>query len=193
MFDAPGVTLTGGILEGIGTVAANVTNGGEVASGTSPRDPERRGRLHADADGVLVAEVTAAGNDLLDATGMATLDGTLEIETDAGFTPTLGDTFKVVEGSSRSGEFADVNGSGSRARTTSSTTRPTSPSGDLPQRAAGGLGRRRQRREGDAGTNDAGFAVQLSRAAEHSRSRSTTGPSNGTAERRTTTRRRRAR
>ncbi len=36
VFDAPGVTLTGGILEGTGTVAANVTNGGEVRPGTSP-------------------------------------------------------------------------------------------------------------------------------------------------------------
>ena len=112
MFDAAGMTLTGGILEGTGTVAANLTNGGEVRPGTSPGTLAVDGAYTQTAAGVLVAEITASGHDLLDATGVATLDGTLEVETAAGFTPSLGDTFKVVEGASRTGEFADVNGIG---------------------------------------------------------------------------------
>ena len=61
VFDAPGVTLTGGILEGTGTVAANVTNGGEVRPGTSPGTLNVDGAYTQTPDGVLVAEVTAAG------------------------------------------------------------------------------------------------------------------------------------
>ena len=162
VFEASGVPLTGGILEGTGTVAANVTNGGEVRPGTSPGTLNVDGAYTQTPDGVLVAEVTATGNDLLDATGAASLDGTLEIETASGFTPSLGDTFKVVEGSARSGEFADVNGIGggpyevlyNPADVTLQTIAPS----DLPAFSIDDVAVR----EGNSGTTNAVFRVHLS-------------------------------
>ena len=141
------MTLTGGILEGTGTVAANLTNGGEVRPGTSPGTLAVDGAYTQTAAGVLVAEITASGHDLLDATGAATLDGTLEVETAAGFTPSVGDTFKVVEGASRTGEFADVNGIGSGPYEVLYEA-DGSACRRRPERSAGTVDRRRHRARG---------------------------------------------
>ena len=63
VFDSTGVILSGGILEGNGTVAANLTNGGEVRPGTSPGTLTVEGAYTQGPGGVLVAEIAASGHD----------------------------------------------------------------------------------------------------------------------------------
>ena len=162
MADGSGVNLTGGTLGGIGTVAANVTNGGEVSPGASVGTLTVQGNYTQTADGVLVAEVTDAGSDLLGVTGQATLDGTLEIETASGFTPTEGDTFEILTASAVADQFANVNGSLAGPydvvyNPTDVTLEVISPS-ELPTVSVGDV----SVEEGDSGETDAGFAVQLS-------------------------------
>ena len=44
------------------------------------------------------------------ATGAVTLDGTLDLSTVGGFTPTVGQTFTILSGSAVTGSFATVTG-----------------------------------------------------------------------------------
>ncbi len=91
-----------------------MTNDGTVSPGLSP------GTLTIQADyvqtplGSLAVEVngTTPGTDfdVLSVTGTASLDGHLGISTGASFTPSLGDTFKIVQAGTRTGTFASVSG-----------------------------------------------------------------------------------
>ena len=87
-----------GTLRGDGQIIGNVSNVGVVAPGNSP------GTLHIDGNytqaGKLQIEIggTTPGSqfDMLDITGAATLDGTLEVSLIDGFTPSVGDVFEIV-------------------------------------------------------------------------------------------------
>ena len=108
-----GVDLQGGRLAGVGTVSGDLTNGAEVAPGTSPGtlavtgayDQTAAGRLAVDLAGTLAGEF-----DVLDVGGLATLDGELAIAVDGAFSPTLGDSFQVLEYGSLAGQFANLTG-----------------------------------------------------------------------------------
>ena len=69
------------------------------------------------SNATLAIEVESGGHDQLNVTGDASLDGTLDILTESGFNPPVGGqpgeigaTYVILTASSRSGEFATVNG-----------------------------------------------------------------------------------
>lgn len=133
------VRLSGGVLGGSGTVEGIVTNGFPPSSGFSPDAtawvkpgfppssglrPRTSGVLTVDGeyvqtgDGVLeigisggsVAEGFPPGHGLLAVSGAATLGGALEIVPDPDSPPRAGQQFEVMTWASRSGQFADVQG-----------------------------------------------------------------------------------
>jgi hypothetical protein len=108
------VTLTGGSLSGTGTVAEGLS----VKEGIVTPGPH--GKLtvagsYAQEGGTLAFGISGptpgSGFDQLLIDGSATLGGMLSLVDEDGFTPALGDTFKIVSGaSSRAGAFASVGG-----------------------------------------------------------------------------------
>jgi hypothetical protein len=94
------VHVGNGRLEGSGLVTANVVNAGRVAPGTSSVP---LGQINVEGDffqepgGTIEIEIGAAGSDLLSISGVAVLDGTLEVTLDAGFTPAPGSSLVVVD------------------------------------------------------------------------------------------------
>lgn len=108
------ITLTGGTLGGVGTVTGNVTNGGLVSPGTAstPGTLSVNGTYTQQAGGVLSARVRSSANDRLSATGAATLDGTLAINS-AGFDPPVGQAYTVLSGGTRTGQFSTITGASS--------------------------------------------------------------------------------
>ena len=119
-----GGTVVGlaGTISGSGSVGGDLQNsGGTVAPGNSPGILTVNGNYTQGTDGTLAIEVAGTGagtgHDQLDVTETATLDGTLDIQTDAGFTPNVGaspgvngDQFVIVTASSVAGNFGTVNG-----------------------------------------------------------------------------------
>lgn len=109
-------TLAGGTLDGTGTVAGALTNsGGTLAPGDAPGRLTVAGSYTQDAGGTLGIGIAGlapgSGFDQLQVDGIATLGGTLSLADEGGFTPALGDTFKIVTGaSSREGTFAALAG-----------------------------------------------------------------------------------
>jgi hypothetical protein len=109
------VAVTGGTLQGDGTLGGPVSNtGGTVAPGSSPGTLTDQGDYTQGAGGTLAEEITGttpgAQFDRLLVGGALSLDGTLAIDSTS-FTPASTDTFKVVSGaSSRSGTFAAITG-----------------------------------------------------------------------------------
>lgn len=109
----PGTLLNGGQLTGSGTVQGDLTNGATVAPSPSPATINVTGNYTQSSAGALSAQVTSTGADKLAVTGTAALDGGLQISTASGFTPTVGQQFQVLTGSSVSGTFATTTGLGS--------------------------------------------------------------------------------
>jgi hypothetical protein len=111
-----GVSIQGGGLAGPGIVDANVTNAGVLTpggdSGTSILTIT--GNYTQTAAGVLGIDigglVAGTGYDQLQINGLATLDGTLNVQLVGGFVPQPGDTFRILTFGSLSGDFAAENG-----------------------------------------------------------------------------------
>ena len=109
------VQTGGGTLSGTGTVRGPLNNtGGTVAPGLSPGILRVTGSYTQGAGGALNVEVggttPGSGHDQLDVSGAASLNGTLNVTTLTGFTPTEGQSFQFLKHASRSGQFATVNG-----------------------------------------------------------------------------------
>ncbi|HEY1583013.1 MAG TPA: putative Ig domain-containing protein [Chthoniobacterales bacterium] len=113
----PGGTLrvsTGGILSGYGQVQAQVivAEGGQIFPGNSPGIFNITGDYQQLAGSTYSAEIggTTAGTDFdqINATGAATLGGTLKVRLVKGFTPTVGQKFQVVKAASTNGSFAVI-------------------------------------------------------------------------------------
>lgn len=102
------------VLSGNGTLAANVSNGGEVRPGTSAGALSIQGDFTQTAAGRLRLELGGlqAGTqfDQLNVTGVATLDGSLTVSYLGGFTLAAGQSFRVLIFSSRAGDFATTTG-----------------------------------------------------------------------------------
>jgi hypothetical protein len=107
------VNAPGGLLEGTGTIDANVGSAGEVAPGLSPGVLTIQGNYVQQSDGGLRIEITGftpeTEYDRLVVTGSATLDGRLTIESAPGFLPPVGTQFNIL-GGLRFGQFASVEG-----------------------------------------------------------------------------------
>lgn len=110
---AAGLTLTTGTLGGTGTVTGNVIHNGTLNVGSSPGTLTIAGDLTLGAGSTLNIELggTTQGvnYDLLQVTGAATLDGTLNVSLFGGFTGTNGDLFDFMTFASRTGDFATIN------------------------------------------------------------------------------------
>ena len=109
------VGIQGGTLAGSGTVIGEVTSSGAVTPGDSgPGILTVTGNYTQTAAGALTVNIegltvgTQYGQ--LAVSGIATLDGTLNIDLLNGYAPNTGDTFSLVTYSSFTGSFATVNG-----------------------------------------------------------------------------------
>jgi uncharacterized repeat protein (TIGR01451 family) len=105
--------LNGGTLNGAGSITGDVINsGGNVSPGMSPGTISITGNYTQGAGGTMTIELggTSAGQyDLLNATGTATLDGTLNVSLINSFTPANGDSWQPFTFASRTGDFATKN------------------------------------------------------------------------------------
>ena len=107
------VDLQGGVLSGSGAVNANVNNAAQVGPGDSAGTISITGNYTQTSAGALNIELggASAGQfDVLQVTGTATLDGTLNVSLINGYVPTPPDAFQVLTFGSRSGDFATKNG-----------------------------------------------------------------------------------
>jgi hypothetical protein len=111
---AGNMTINGGVMGGSGTLTGNVVNNGGVFNiGSSPGMLTVAGDLTLGAGSTLNVELGGTNQgvdyDLLQVTGTAALDGTLNVALFGGFTGATGNVFDVLTYSSRSGDFATVN------------------------------------------------------------------------------------
>jgi hypothetical protein len=114
ILDAGLVDIDGGMLGGAGSILADVVLGGVLGPGTSPGILTITGNYLQQAAGTLNVEIggVLAGTqfDVLNISGMATLDGVLDIDLINSFFPNVGDTFVIMTFGSRSGNFANITG-----------------------------------------------------------------------------------
>ena len=107
-----------GTLEIAGTLDLNgqtLTNSNILRPGTSPGITTIDGDLVLDTNSIIDIEIEGTNPvppefDIINVTGSATIDGTLNVIHFGGFTPTLGDTFEIITAvGGTSGQFATLN------------------------------------------------------------------------------------
>ena len=107
------VIMSSGSFSGSGSVTPRLeVDGGTVTPGNSPGTLAVSGPASLSSTTSVAAQIDGTGTahyDRLVATGAATVGGTLTLNRGPDYTPTDGDTFAIVSGSSRSGTFANVN------------------------------------------------------------------------------------
>lgn len=105
---------SGDVLSGTGTLLGDVVNNGLVSPGNSPgitnvvnftQGPN--GTTLIEIGGTAGAGVNPNGWDQINASGTATLDGTIQLAFYNGFVPNLGDSFQIFTWGSVTGEFAN--------------------------------------------------------------------------------------
>jgi hypothetical protein len=110
-FSSP-ANILGGDVIGSGTIYGSIVNSGGLLSPEFPSEPLTiYGNYTQGADATLLIELAGLGNgqfDLLNVNGIASLDGTLEIEFLNGFHPAIGDTFQIMDFYSKTGDFASI-------------------------------------------------------------------------------------
>jgi trimeric autotransporter adhesin len=107
---------SGGIISGTGTLSLGgntLINSGTVSPGASPGTLVINGNYTQSPTGTLAIELGGTQQgvtyDLLQITGTAQLDGTLNVTTVNGFTPSFGSVFDFMTFSNRIGDFAAIN------------------------------------------------------------------------------------
>jgi len=107
------IDVQGGSVSGNGTVGGDLFNNAAVAPGNSPGILSVDGNYTQSAGGTLEIELTSNGgvagtdHDRLAVTLAASLDGTLDLQLDGGYSPTIGDSFAgIVTAGALSGNFA---------------------------------------------------------------------------------------
>ena len=100
----------GGTLEGVGSINGDVANiGGTVSPGSSPGTLHIAGNYTQGLAGTLNIElggyISGTQYDLLDVTGLVTLSGTLNVSLINSFKPVTGADFRIINFSTRSGDF----------------------------------------------------------------------------------------
>jgi uncharacterized repeat protein (TIGR01451 family) len=137
--------MEGGILNGAGTLTADVANSGQIKPGTTSTNGviNITGNYSGGSSGIVTVKLAgpSAGQfDQVNITGTATLDGTFNATFLGGFIPTTGTTvWQVITYASHSGSFATQNLPTFSTGTVTSATNPTSfdltavtpPSADL--------------------------------------------------------------
>lgn len=108
-----GVSIQGGSLSGTGTINGNVANGGVLTPGDAPGTLTINGNYTQLSTGTLMEEIASFDPGIfsnLQISGLATLDGTLDIDLLDGFMPTAGESFEIMEFGSLDGEFSGIDG-----------------------------------------------------------------------------------
>ncbi|TXI80639.1 MAG: filamentous hemagglutinin N-terminal domain-containing protein [Flavobacteriales bacterium] len=111
---AGGVAINGGTFGGAGTVSGNLSFGTAILNtGHSPGALNITGNLTLGPSSITNIEVGGAmpgsGFDLINVSGSATLDGTLNVLAYGGYTPGAGSNFSFMNFASSSGAFASSN------------------------------------------------------------------------------------
>ncbi len=109
------LVFNGGTLSGTGIITSNVSNvGGTVSPGSSPGILHIAGNYTQGPTGTLDIElggvISGTQYDLLDVTGAAALSDTLNVSLIDSFTPISGTVFRIVNFSTRSGDFITETG-----------------------------------------------------------------------------------
>lgn len=112
-----GVNVSGGSVFGIGTITGNIDlTGGLLSPGAASKKAGEltvSGTYAQSGAGAFDVDLggTAVGTqyDVLDITSTATLGGVLNVDLIGGFTPTVGDTFDIMDYTSETGTFTTVN------------------------------------------------------------------------------------
>ena len=103
-----------GLLGGTGTIFANVTNDlGTVDPGASPGTLTINGNYTQNATGTLKVEIASAASfDKLVVNGavggIASLNGTVDVDNDALFVPPVVTALRIVDATSRTGQFSNL-------------------------------------------------------------------------------------
>jgi hypothetical protein len=112
--DWPFTLIDSGVLDGTGTVNADIINAGLVSPGTSPGEIILNGDLTCTQDGTIDIEISGytpvTEHDLLQVNGQANFDGTLSITLDPAFEPEHLDFFQAMEYESHTGRFTTIDG-----------------------------------------------------------------------------------
>ena len=114
-FVAGNVTIQfGGSVTGSGFINGQLIDSGRVSSGNSPGRLTVQGNYTQNSDGLMSVEIggtdAGSGYDQLQVSGTATIAGNLDVRLVNGFTPTVGQTFRIVNASSFSGAFSSIAG-----------------------------------------------------------------------------------
>jgi hypothetical protein len=112
------VNIQGSSLTGSGTVNGNLVNAGIVSPGVAGPSPSAATltingdytQTLAGALNIKLGGTTAGSFDQLNVSGLATLDGALNVSRINGFSPAVGNSFTILPFGSRSGDFATKNG-----------------------------------------------------------------------------------
>lgn len=110
----PAVQIQGGTLLGFGTINGNVNNTGaivEPGDNGSPGFLSINGNYQQGSGGTMSIQlegVSPTDFGVLDVTGLASLDGTVDFTTVGGFTPVAGDDFTFLLFGSLSGNFTNI-------------------------------------------------------------------------------------
>ncbi|HEY5075308.1 MAG TPA: putative Ig domain-containing protein [Pyrinomonadaceae bacterium] len=104
----------GGSVTGSGFINGKLIDSGRVGSGNSPGRLTVQGDYTQNSDGLMSVEIggtdPGSGYDQVQVSGTATIDGKLDVRLVNGFTPTVGQTFRIVNAGSFSGSFASIAG-----------------------------------------------------------------------------------
>ncbi|MCW5754517.1 MAG: hypothetical protein KIT24_07415 [Phycisphaeraceae bacterium] len=108
---SPVVLGAGQRLSGIGRVEGEVTNAGVLAPGLSVGSITIAGQYAMAETSVLEVEIASTSSfDRVLGNAQYLLDGVIDVQPLGGFTPVLGNTFIIMQGSSFAGVFRDVTG-----------------------------------------------------------------------------------
>jgi len=104
----------GGSVTGSGFINGKLINSGRAGWGNSPGRLTVQGDYTQNSDGLMSIEIggtdAGSGYDQLQVTGTATIAGKLDVRLVNGFTPTVGQTFRIVNANSFSGAFPSISG-----------------------------------------------------------------------------------
>jgi T5SS/PEP-CTERM-associated repeat protein len=116
VLDSPLVAIDGGNLEGAGSIAGDLQNTGSLRVTRASGAHLLASVYVQDHDGSMIVEAggTVAGQDygVLQVSQVAFLDGELRLAFDASYTPSVGDSFHVLEYGLRAGSFSSITASG---------------------------------------------------------------------------------
>jgi len=109
------ITINGGTLTGNGSIAGQVSGTGTISPGRSAGPLSIAANYSPGASGTLAIGISGpsqVGTDFgkLAVTGTATLNGTLAIQTQSGYTPPLGTTYTILTGGTVNGTFSSITG-----------------------------------------------------------------------------------